>query len=82
MLFYGVEAIVAAGIQDIGVVVGDTREEIRAALGDGSRFGARVTYIEQDAPRGLAHAVREVLEGTPKSLRDLFPEGRPAVSRT
>ncbi len=57
VLFYGVEAIVAAGIRDIGVVVGDTREEIRAALGDGSRFGARVTYIEQDAPRGLAHAV-------------------------
>jgi glucose-1-phosphate thymidylyltransferase len=57
VLFYGVEAIVAAGIKDIGVVVGDTREEIQAALGDGSRFGARVTYIEQDAPRGLAHAV-------------------------
>jgi glucose-1-phosphate thymidylyltransferase len=57
VLFYGVEAIVAAGIREIGVVVGDTREEIRAALGDGSRFGARVTYIEQDAPRGLAHAV-------------------------
>jgi glucose-1-phosphate thymidylyltransferase len=57
VLFYGVEAIVAAGIREIGVVVGDTREEIRAALGDGSRFGARVTYIEQDSPRGLAHAV-------------------------
>jgi glucose-1-phosphate thymidylyltransferase len=57
VLFYGVEAIVAAGIPDIGVVVGDTREEIQAALGDGSRFGARITYIEQDAPRGLAHAV-------------------------
>ncbi len=57
VLFYGVEAIVAAGIRDIGVVVGDTKEEIQAALGDGSRFGARITYIEQDAPRGLAHAV-------------------------
>jgi glucose-1-phosphate thymidylyltransferase len=57
VLFYGVEAIVAAGIRDIGVVVGDTREEIQAALGDGSRFGARVSYIEQEAPRGLAHAV-------------------------
>ena len=57
VLFYGVEAIVAAGIREIGVVVGDTREEIQAALGDGSRFGARITYIEQDAPRGLAHAV-------------------------
>jgi glucose-1-phosphate thymidylyltransferase len=57
VLFYGVEAIVAAGIRRIGVVVGDTREEIRNALGDGSRFGAEITYIEQDAPRGLAHAV-------------------------
>jgi glucose-1-phosphate thymidylyltransferase len=57
VLFYGVEAIVAAGIREIGVVVGDTRDEIQAALGDGSRFGARFTYIEQDAPRGLAHAV-------------------------
>jgi glucose-1-phosphate thymidylyltransferase len=57
VLFYGVEAIVAAGITDIGVVVGDTKEEIQAALGDGSRFGARIRYIEQDAPRGLAHAV-------------------------
>jgi glucose-1-phosphate thymidylyltransferase len=57
VLFYGVEAIVAAGIREIGVVVGDTREEIQNALGDGSRFGARITYIDQDAPRGLAHAV-------------------------
>jgi glucose-1-phosphate thymidylyltransferase len=57
VLFYGVEAMVAAGIREVGVVVGDTREEVQAALGDGSRFGARVTYIEQDAPRGLAHAV-------------------------
>ncbi|HLN59540.1 MAG TPA: glucose-1-phosphate thymidylyltransferase [Thermoanaerobaculia bacterium] len=57
VLFYGVEAIVAAGIREIGVVVGDTRDEIQSALGDGSRFGARITYIDQDAPRGLAHAV-------------------------
>jgi glucose-1-phosphate thymidylyltransferase len=57
VLFYAIEAIVAAGISEIGIVVGDTRAEIRAAVGDGARFGARVTYIEQDAPRGLAHAV-------------------------
>src|SRR5262245_45755047 len=57
VLFYGVEAIVAAGISEIGVVVGDTRAEIEAALGDGSRFGAKITYIPQEAPRGLAHAV-------------------------
>lgn len=57
VLFYGIESVVEAGITDIGIVVGDTGDEIREAVGDGSRFGARVTYIEQDAPRGLAHAV-------------------------
>jgi glucose-1-phosphate thymidylyltransferase len=58
VLFYGIEALVEAGITDIGIVVGDTHLEIKAAVGDGARFGARVTYIEQDAPRGLAHAVK------------------------
>jgi glucose-1-phosphate thymidylyltransferase len=58
VLFYGIEAIAAAGIKEIGIVVGDTHAEIRAAVGDGSRWGVRVTYIEQDAPRGLAHAVK------------------------
>ena len=58
VLFYGIEALAAAGIRDIGIVVGDTQAEIRGAVGDGSRWGVRVTYIEQDAPRGLAHAVK------------------------
>src|SRR5262245_23294480 len=58
VLFFGIEALVEAGIRDIGIVVGDTQAEIRAAVGDGSRWKARVTYIEQDAPRGLAHAVQ------------------------
>jgi glucose-1-phosphate thymidylyltransferase len=58
VLFYGIEAIAEAGIRDIGIVVGDTHAEIRAAVGDGSRWGIKVTYIEQDAPRGLAHAVK------------------------
>ena len=57
VLFYGIESLAAAGIRDIGIVVGDTQAEIRAAVGDGSRWNVRVTYIEQDAPRGLAHAV-------------------------
>ena len=58
VLFYGIEALCEAGITDIGIVVGDTQAEIRAAVGDGSRWGATITYIEQDAPRGLAHAVK------------------------
>ncbi|MDX1632217.1 MAG: glucose-1-phosphate thymidylyltransferase, partial [Thermoanaerobaculia bacterium] len=68
VLFYGIEAIVAAGITELGIVVGETHEEIEAAVGDGSRFGAEVTYIRQEAPLGLAHAVkvsREFLEDDP-----------------
>ena len=57
ILFYGIEAMVAAGITEIGVIVGDTRAEVMAALGDGSRFGATFTFIPQDAPLGLAHCV-------------------------
>jgi glucose-1-phosphate thymidylyltransferase len=57
VLFYGIESLAEAGIREIGIVVGDTQAEIRAAVGDGSAWGVRVTYIEQDAPRGLAHAV-------------------------
>ena len=57
VLYFGIESIVEAGITEIGIVVGDTGDEIRAAVGDGSRFGAKVTYIPQDSPRGLAHAV-------------------------
>jgi glucose-1-phosphate thymidylyltransferase len=57
ILFYGIEDMVAAGIDEIGIVVGETAAEIVAAVGDGSRFGARVTYLPQDAPLGLAHCV-------------------------
>ena len=58
VLFYGLEAMVEAGIRDVGIIVApETGDEIRAAAGDGSRFGARITYIEQHAPLGLAHAV-------------------------
>ena len=58
ILFYGIEAVVAAGITEIGIIVGDTESEIRAAVGDGARWGASVTYIRQEAPLGLAHAVK------------------------
>lgn len=57
VLYYGIEALQAAGITDIGIIVGDTAPEIEAAVGDGSRWGVTVTYIPQEAPLGLAHAV-------------------------
>ena len=57
ILFYGIDSMVAAGIKEIGVITGDTGPEVREALGDGSRFGASITYIPQDAPLGLAHCV-------------------------
>ncbi len=58
VLFYGIEHLVEAGVRDIGIVVGDTAAEIEEAVGDGARWGARVTYIRQEAPLGLAHAVK------------------------
>jgi glucose-1-phosphate thymidylyltransferase len=57
ILFYGLEQMAEAGIVEVGMVVGDTEEEIRAAVGDGSTWGLKVTYIPQDAPLGLAHCV-------------------------
>src|SRR6201995_3674220 len=57
VLFYGLEAIRDAGITDVGIVVGETEPEIRSAVGSGQAFGLKVTYIQQSAPLGLAHAV-------------------------
>ncbi len=57
ILFYGLEALRDAGITDVGMVVGETAPAIQASVGDGSAFGVSVTYIQQDAPLGLAHAV-------------------------
>jgi glucose-1-phosphate thymidylyltransferase len=88
VLFYGLEALRAAGVRQVGIVVSDPTEmlrpdhrtgemqtvmvnsqaEIRAAVGDGSRFGLEVTYLEQEAPLGLAHAVkisRDYMAGEP-----------------
>jgi len=58
VLFYGIEALVDAGVTEIGIVIApETGDEIRAAVGDGSALGANVTYIPQAEPLGLAHAV-------------------------
>jgi glucose-1-phosphate thymidylyltransferase len=57
VLFYGIEAMAEAGITEVGIIIApETGDEIRAAAGDGSRFGVQITYVEQDEPRGLAHA--------------------------
>ena len=58
ILFYGLDAVRAAGVTEVGIVVGDTHREIREAVGDGSSFGLRVEYIQQEEPLGLAHAVK------------------------
>src|SRR5271167_3967790 len=58
VLFYGIEAMAAAGIGEIGIIIApETGDEIRSAAGDGSAFGVRITYVVQDEPNGLAHAV-------------------------
>src|SRR5919112_2942793 len=57
VLFFGIEAMAEAGIREVGIIIApETGGEIREAAGDGSRFGVRITYVEQDEPLGLAHA--------------------------
>jgi glucose-1-phosphate thymidylyltransferase len=62
VIFYTIEQLVETGITDIGIVVGDTGEQVAAAIGDGSRFGASITFIQQDAPLGIAHGVATAKE--------------------
>jgi glucose-1-phosphate thymidylyltransferase len=57
VLFYALEQLVEAGIREIGIITGDTAQQVMDAVGDGSRFGASVTYIPQPQPLGLAHAI-------------------------
>ncbi len=70
VLFYGIEALIGAGIREIGIIVGETKNEIQQAVGDGRRWGddVRITYIDQPEPLGLAHAVliaEDFLSGEP-----------------
>src|SRR5207253_4110173 len=58
VLFYGIEAMAEAGIEQVGIVIApETGAEIEAAVGDGARFGVQITYVPQAEPLGLAHAV-------------------------
>lgn len=86
VLFYGIEALVEAGVTEIGVIIApQTGDEVREAVGDGSDFGARITYIEQNEPAGLAHAVltaEEFLDGSPFVMYlgdNLLRDGIPAL---
>ena len=58
IIFYGIEALAESGIKDVGIVVGETHRDIKAACGDGSKWGIKIEYIQQEAPLGLAHAVK------------------------
>jgi glucose-1-phosphate thymidylyltransferase len=88
ILFYGLEAIARAGIREVCIIVGDTEQEIRGAVGDGSDWNLDVTYVRQDAPLGLAHAVlaaRPCLEGEPFLMYlgdNLVREGLESFVRT
>ena len=93
ILFYGIEAMVAAGITEIGIIVGDSRAAVMDALGDGSRFGATFTFIPQDAPLGLAHcvliaahsgatplAVAAMFGSAPRSIRNIAMSNCPLMT--
>ncbi|MDJ0923768.1 MAG: glucose-1-phosphate thymidylyltransferase [Acidimicrobiia bacterium] len=62
ILFYGLEDLAEAGIEEVGVIIApQTGDEIRRTVGDGDRFGLSIEYIVQDEPLGLAHALKTAL---------------------
>lgn len=58
IIFYGIEALVKAGIKELGIVIGEIAKEIHDAVGNGEKWNIRITYIPQEAPLGLAHAIK------------------------
>ena len=58
IIFYGIEALVKAGIKELGIVVGETANEVKEIVGNGDKWGIKITYIPQEAPLGLAHAIK------------------------
>ena len=56
ILFYAIEDVIEAGINDIGILVGPNKEQVMETVNN-AKFDVEISFIEQDAPRGLAHAV-------------------------
>jgi glucose-1-phosphate thymidylyltransferase len=88
MVFYGLRHLAEGGISDVGIILGPLHEGLEQAIGDGSAFGLKVTYIHQGDPKGLAHAVlcaREFLGDDPFVMYlgdNLLQEGvRPLIEQ-
>ena len=58
IIFYGIEQLVLCGIKDIGIVVGDSKDEIKRIVGNGQKWNVNITYIHQKEPLGIAHAIK------------------------
>lgn len=58
IIYYGIEALAKIGVSEIGIIVGDTKEEVMATVGMGDKWGIKIQYINQESPLGLAHAIK------------------------